>query len=207
MLPNTSAGVINKNLSWEETNQYDVGLDISLLDYRFKVNLDYYYRYTKGQLNRITLPGNTQYLNFQWQNGMAISNQGIELELIADIFRETAVQWRMKFNLSRNWNRFEKSADGFDFNSQIIGRPLHQLMVFKTDGFYNSMDEVPKYYTANKEVQLIYDNDTRMVYLRVRVNSWTSTVTDASLPPINMRLPVRCPKHTEDSSMKSAGRI
>ena len=38
-------------------------------------------------------------------------------------------------------------------------------MVFKTDGFYNSMDEVPKYYTANKEVQLIYDNDTRMVYL------------------------------------------
>ena len=69
MLPNTSAGVINKNLSWEETNQYDVGLDISLLDYRFKVNLDYYYRYTKGQLNRITLPGNTQYLNFQWQNG------------------------------------------------------------------------------------------------------------------------------------------
>lgn len=131
-----------------------------MLDYRFKVNLDYYYRYTKGQLNRITLPGNTQYLNFQWQNGMAISNQGIELELIADIFRETAVQWRMKFNLSRNWNRFEKSADGFDFNSQIIGRPLHQLMVFKTDGFYNSMDEVPKYYTANKEVQLIYDNDT-----------------------------------------------
>lgn len=50
MLPNASAGVINKNLSWEETNQYDVGLDISLLDYRFKVNLDYYYRYTKGQL-------------------------------------------------------------------------------------------------------------------------------------------------------------
>ncbi len=158
MLPNTSAGVINKNLSWEETNQYDVGLDISLLDYRFKVNVDYYYRYTKGQLNRITLPGNTQYLNFQWQNGMAISNQGVELEL-------TAVSWRMKFNLSRNWNRFEKSADGFDFNSQIIGRPLHQLMVFKTDGFYNSLDEVLKYYTANKEIQLIYDNDMKAVYL------------------------------------------
>ncbi len=165
MMPSTDAGVINKNLSWEETNQYDVGLDISLLDYRFKVNLDYYYRYTSGQLNRITLPGNTHYLNFQWQNGMAISNQGVELELTADIFRETAVQWRMKFNLSRNWNRFEKSSDGFDFNSQIIGRPLHQLMVFKTDGFYNSMDEVPNYYTANKEIQPIYDNNMKAVYL------------------------------------------
>lgn len=37
---------------------------------------------------------------------MAISNQGIELELIADIFRETAVQWRMKFNLSQQLEPF-----------------------------------------------------------------------------------------------------
>lgn len=89
MLPNTSAGVINKNLSWEETNQYDVGLDISLLDYRFKVNLDYYYRYTKGQLNRITLPGNTQYLNFSGKLVWPFQS-GNELELIADIFRRNS---------------------------------------------------------------------------------------------------------------------
>ena len=42
MLPNASAGVNNKNLRWEETNKYDVGLDIRLLDYRYNVNLDYY---------------------------------------------------------------------------------------------------------------------------------------------------------------------
>ena len=33
-------------LSWEETDQYDIGLDLSFLDYRLKMNLDYYYRYT-----------------------------------------------------------------------------------------------------------------------------------------------------------------
>lgn len=127
--------------------------------------IDYYYRYTKGQLNQISLPGDIYYHQFQWQNGMAISNQGLELELEADILRHTAVKWKMKFNASRNWNRFEKSADGFDFMEQVIGKPLHQIKVFKTDGFYNSLDEVPVYYLANKEVQPLYSGITAGIYL------------------------------------------
>lgn len=71
----------------------------------------------------------------------------------------------MKFNASRNWNRFEKSADGFDFMEQVIGKPLHQIKVFKTDGFYNSLDEVPVYYLANKEVQPLYSGITAGIYL------------------------------------------
>ena len=162
--PDIRGGVINKKLSWEETDQYDVGFDLSFLDYRLRLVLDYYYRYTTGQLNQVEMPGNIYYHAFQWQNGMAISNQGLELELEADILRETAVKWRMKFNASRNWNRFEKSADGFDFQQQVIGKPLHQLKVFKTDGFYNSLDEVPVYYNANREVQPLYTGGTYAIF-------------------------------------------
>ena len=165
MFPDIRGGVINKKLSWEETNQYDLGFDLSFLDYRLRLVIDYYYRYTKGQLNQISLPGDIYYHQFQWQNGMAISNQGLELELEADILRHTAVKWKMKFNASRNWNRFEKSADGFDFMEQVIGKPLHQIKVFKTDGFYNSLDEVPVYYLANKEVQPLYSGITAGIYL------------------------------------------
>lgn len=165
MFPDVRGGVINKKLSWEETNQYDLGFDLSFLDYRLRLVIDYYYRYTKGQLNQISLPGDIYYHQFQWQNGMAISNQGLELELEADILRHTAVKWKMKFNASRNWNRFEKSADGFDFMEQVIGKPLHQIKVFKTDGFYNSLDEVPVYYLANKEVQPLYSGITAGIYL------------------------------------------
>lgn len=156
MAPNKNGGVINRRLSWEETDQYDIGLDLSFLDYRLKMNLDYYYRYTTGRLSKWDLPGDVYFHTFQWQNAMAISNQGIEIELEADILRETAVKWRMKFNFSRNWNRFEKSTDGYDYGSQVIGKPLNQIRAFKTSGFYDSMEEVPFIYNAQGEKQPLW---------------------------------------------------
>ena len=149
MTPNQVGGMINRNLTWEETNQYDVGLDLNFFDYRLKLTADYYYRYTSGQLQRIELPGNMLYHSFQWQNALAVSNQGVEIELTADIFRSTAVKWRMKFNVSRNWNRFVKSSDGFDFGNNVIGKSLYQLRAYKVLGIYNSMDEVPVHYLPN----------------------------------------------------------
>lgn len=145
MAPDLQGGLLNRKLSWEKTDQYDIGLDMSFLDYRIKLTLDYYYRYTKGQLQRIDLPGNWSYQKFQWQNALAVSNEGLEMELTADILRETTVKWRMKLNASRNWNRFEKSSDGFDFLENIIGKPLYNIKTFKTDGFYNTNEEVPYY--------------------------------------------------------------
>lgn len=145
MAPDLDGGLLNQNLSWEKTDQYDIGLDLSFLDYRIKLTCDYYYRYTKGQLQRITLPGDLNYQMFQWQNALAVSNEGLELELTADIFRDTEVKWRMKFNASRNWNRFEKSNDGRDFEGNIIGKSLYNIRTYKTDGFYNTQDEVPYY--------------------------------------------------------------
>ena len=144
--PDASGGVINRKLTWEETNQYDVGLDVSLFDYRVKLTCDYYYRKTTGQLNQMMLPTDVSLHNFQWRNDLGVSNQGLEVELTADIFRETDVKWRMKFNISRNWNRFLESSNGRDLQRNVLGRPLYRMGVFKTDGFYNTMEEVPHYY-------------------------------------------------------------
>lgn len=156
MVPNPKGGMLNRGLTWEETSQYDFGLDVSFFDYRLKLTCDYYYRYTKGQLQRITLPGDVHYFNFQWQNALAVSNEGLELELTADIFRDTPVKWRMKFNVSRNWNRFEKSSDGFDFGNNVIGKPLYQIEAFKDAGFYNAFGDVPLIYTSNGKMQPMY---------------------------------------------------
>ncbi|WP_279109332.1 SusC/RagA family TonB-linked outer membrane protein [Butyricimonas virosa] len=145
MEPSPQGGVLNRTLSWEKTDQYDIGLDLNFLDYRFKLTCDYYYRYTKSQLQQMDMPGNWNYLRFQWQNALAVSNEGLEVELTADIFRETAVKWRMKFNTSRNWNRFEKSNNGRDFLENVIGKSLYNIKAYKTAGYYNSIEEVPYY--------------------------------------------------------------
>lgn len=148
----TSSGVLNRNLGWEQSDQYDLGLDIDLFDYRIKFKADYYYRYTKDKLWRVGLPGSGSLYGGQtkqWRNAMEVSNQGIEFELTADIFRDTKVTWRTKLTASRNWNRFEKSYSGKDEDDFVIGKPLYSIYLYKDDGFYNSDNEIPEYYQVD----------------------------------------------------------
>lgn len=164
MGPDTEGGVINRKLTWEETDQWDIGLDLNLMDYRLKVIVDYYYRYTHEQLSRVNLPGNIYYFGMQWRNAMATSNQGLEIELQADIFRETAVKWRMKLNGSRNWNRLEKSGDGYDPDGQVIGKPIYQIRTYKTQGYYSSLKEIPTYYTPDNIKQPLYHGSKNGIF-------------------------------------------
>lgn len=77
---------------------------------------------------------------------MKVSNEGLEMELEADIFRESAVSWRMKFNISRNWNLFKKSYTNRDVDNYIVGRPLYSIFLYEDDGFYQTDDEIPYLY-------------------------------------------------------------
>ena len=43
----------NRNLTWEKSDQYDLGLDVDLFDYRLKLKMDYYYKYTSSLLWQI----------------------------------------------------------------------------------------------------------------------------------------------------------
>lgn len=97
---------VSPYLTWEKTNQYDLGLDMDMFNYRLNMKLDYYYKYTSSLIYDIPIPGSLYTFGAQVENAMEISNEGLELELQADILRESAVSWRMKFNMARNWNRF-----------------------------------------------------------------------------------------------------
>ena len=136
-------GLYNQDLSWEKTSQYDFGLDLNFLNYRLGVTLDYYYRYTEDLLMPVPLPGNYNGFHNQWRNTAAISNEGIELMVEYKFFDRPDFLWRMSVNGARNWNRFEKSYDGHDLDNKIIGKPLNQMRVLRTEGFINDQAEVP----------------------------------------------------------------
>lgn len=143
--PVWSNGLYNDKLSWEETDQYDLGVDLDLFNHRLGFTLDYYYRYTDKLLDRVTLPSNginTGYSS-QWQNAAAISNEGLELMVRYEIFRERDLYWKVSVNGARNWNRFEKSYTGKDLDGvRIIGKPLNGIYALQTDGFVDYQEEV-----------------------------------------------------------------
>ncbi|PXZ44591.1 MULTISPECIES: SusC/RagA family TonB-linked outer membrane protein [Sanguibacteroides] len=153
--PGKFAPMINRSLKWEKSDQYDFGLDLEFLNYRLKLKLDYYYKYTKSLLYEVKLPSDVLGNTNQWQNAMEVSNEGIEVELVGDIIRRKELSWRTRFNISRNWNRFVKSYTGMDEGVWVIGRPLQGLYVYDDIGFVQNQKEVPQYSLPNGTLQYL----------------------------------------------------
>lgn len=148
LVPSWSLGAYNQNLTWEETDQYDFGLDMDLFDYRLGVTLDYYYRYTDKLLFPVPLPGEHNGYSSQWQNAAAISNEGVELLIKFDIFQEPDFFWRLSLNGAKVWNRYEKSYNNKDNSRGIIGKALNGIYGLRTTGYVNSQDEIPIGYNS-----------------------------------------------------------
>ena len=154
--PVWEGGLYNDDLSWEETDQYDFGLDLDLFNYRLGITFDYYYRYTDKLLWAVDLPGNYNGYTGQWRNAAAISNEGIELLIKYEILRTPNFYWKVSVNGARNWNRFEKSYNGKDISVGIIGKPLNDIHAFPTAGFINKQDEMPLYFNTQGVGQYLY---------------------------------------------------
>lgn len=161
--PEWYEGLMNRSLTWEETKQWDLGLDMDFFDHRLGFVLDYYHRYTDKLLYKVKLPGDYSGYLYQWQNAYAISNQGIELQVKGDLIRSERLNWNVTVNLAKNWNRLEKSTNNRDVqrfdnggtmmnNVSVIGRPLNGLYVYQDRGFYNDASQVPFYYDNGKKV-------------------------------------------------------
>ena len=60
----------NRNLGWEQTQQYNIGLDVSVLDGRIGLIADYYNKKTSDVLYQVKLPqtsGFSSYLSEYWR--------------------------------------------------------------------------------------------------------------------------------------------
>lgn len=143
LIPNFLA---NNKLTWEKSDQYDVGLDLQLFDYRLNVKFDYYYKYSDALLMQTALPGNFFFANKIWSNASALSNEGIELEVSGDVIRRDDLRWTLGFNLSRNRNLFRKSYNGEDLSDKVLGRPIYGIYTYKDEGIVQREDRIPYYY-------------------------------------------------------------
>lgn len=150
-----NGGMINRALKWVKHDQYDIGFDFDLLDYRLKFKCDYYYRWSTGVLANTKLPATIYVYDNQPQNAHDISNEGIELEVVADWIRTSNWSWRMRFNASRNWNRLKDTYNNKDVGypshvpDHMLGRPLYGMYLFEEGKIYESLDQIPIYYDVN----------------------------------------------------------
>ena len=195
---NGSLGLIpqsmaNKRLTWEESDQYDVGLDLQLLDYRLKFKLDYYYKYSSKLLMQSYLPGNVFLATSMWDNASAISNEGIEFEAQYDIIRKKNWNWSVGLNLSHNKNMLRKTYNGEDLNDKVLGRPVYGIYTFKDEGIVQKEEDIPMYPNASGKLTPLYfqsvNNPLRVGGRKIKDQNFDGVIDDKDLYYAGSTLP------------------
>jgi outer membrane receptor protein involved in Fe transport len=117
----------NPNLSWEKTDQLDLGLDWGLFNNRLSGTFDYYKKNTKDLLLIVNIP-ETLGLASQLQNLGKMYNQGFEISISSDNL-VGKFKWTTNFNAAYNKNRVtyvqgQILDDGADLNRVVEGQPI-----------------------------------------------------------------------------------
>ncbi|WP_221392198.1 TonB-dependent receptor [Dyadobacter sp. NIV53] len=157
-LQNTLA---NTNLGWESTTQLDLGLDASFLGKKLNLTVDYYNKQTDDILLNLDIPA-TIGLTAPPQNAGSVQNKGWEFSLN---YRGTpgasGFRYNVGGNLSINQNMVTDLKGtgpyitGSDIDPRYIikkGLPINTLWGYKTDGLFQSQQEITEYkatYAAN----------------------------------------------------------
>ncbi len=90
----------NPDLKWEETREFNLGLDFDLLDERLSGSLEYYDKITDDLILEIAVPVPPNLYPTSWLNVGSISSNGVEATLGYDIFRDQQAYWNTGFTFS-----------------------------------------------------------------------------------------------------------
>ena len=94
----------NPDLKWEQTSQFNAGIDFGLLDGRIHGSIDYYIKKTSDLLLRLPVPSPTA-VSTQLANVGSVENRGVELELGANVINKGDFTWESNIVFSRNRNK------------------------------------------------------------------------------------------------------
>jgi TonB-linked SusC/RagA family outer membrane protein len=150
--PNFSAGLANKNLTWEHSQEANLGIDINILNGRFNLVTDLYVRNTKQGIFSLVLPVTTGFSTIT-TNAIGTRNSGIETQLSAHWFKPASkFQWSTDFNFAYNKNMVTSLPNGGrdivvnqGATSYLLrqGHPINEYFLFQATGVYKTDKDVP----------------------------------------------------------------
>lgn len=147
----------NKDLGWEKSYNWNVGLDMGLLNDRISANVDWYHTRTKDLLFNKPLPfemGGTGNAGDQlriWANVGETENVGVEAAITSHNIVTRDFQWTTTLTFATNKNKVLKTIQEspMQFNEWwlIPGEGIHTLYGYKYDGIWGTAEaeEAKKY--------------------------------------------------------------
>lgn len=133
----------NPDLRWETTDQFNVGLDFTILKNRVSGNVDYFNKITNDLLLDRPIPTTSGFTTVITNIGK-IQNQGIELNISTrNLVGE--LKWTTDFNVARIRNvvleLFEDQPINFGFGSRVeVGESIGSFYGYRADRLFQESD-------------------------------------------------------------------
>ena len=146
----TSSTLANPDITWEQTDEVNAGLDLGLLRGRISLTLDTYYSITRALLFEQPTQSFTGFSHY-WNNIGKVRNSGVEIQLNTVNFTRSHFTWTTDLNFSLTRNKLleiggerQNITPGERSENYIarVGDPLIQYYGFKTDGIWNTTEEI-----------------------------------------------------------------
>ncbi|QDH81592.1 TonB-dependent receptor [Echinicola soli] len=100
----------NPDLEWEKTRQFDIGMDLTLMERALVFSFDYYHKLTTDLLLDRPVPSSTGFAAVRDNIG-SVSNKGIEVLVRAFPVTNADFSWESTLNFSYNKNQIEQLGE------------------------------------------------------------------------------------------------
>lgn len=147
---NTQSTLANDKITWEKTDEYNIGLDLGLWNNRVNLSLDAYYSVTRSLLFAQPTQSFTGFSNY-WNNIGKVSNKGIEIQLDTRNITKRNFSWETSLNFSMSRNKLLEIGGEKEVITQgernecyiaRVGDPLIQYYGYRVIGVWNSQEEI-----------------------------------------------------------------
>lgn len=155
------SGTPNADLKWEESEQYDAGVDFGFFNNALTLTVDWFKKKTNGMLKTMSIPS---YLgeSLPWGNVGDMQNTGIEFEANYK-FNISDATFNVGGNISYLKNKLIRlgNAAGFETYDNVHqignvsraenGQPYPFFYGYKTNGIFQTDDEAASYVNSKGE--------------------------------------------------------
>lgn len=170
-IPSSQKG--NSDLQWETSEQFNFGLDFSLLNHRVNVSADYYSKKTQNMIFPLNLPVSSGFATQIVNLDGFIENKGFEFAINAYLVNKSDVSWNTSFNMSFNNNTVTGIPEnatifttflqnlGGNLNITKNGLPIGSFWGFNSEGVDPQTGDL--IYTDNDGVEGISPEDKQVI--------------------------------------------
>ena len=142
----------NPNLTWEKTDSFNVGLDMSILNDRITMSLEGYMSFTKDLLytmQNATVTG----FGSRYANIGSTENRGVEFTFTSRNISRRNFQWTTNLTIAHNSSKVTDiataygyvstySSGGYMIYGYVEGYPANSLWGFQYEGVWHTQDEL-----------------------------------------------------------------